>query len=139
MAADGAPFTGFLYAGLMIDKTGAPKVIEFNVRFGDPETQPIMMRLRSDLLEHIEHAIDGHLERSRALWDPRPALGVVMAAEGYPGKPRTGNMINTWHVPAVEDTKVFHDSPPPDGPPTDPAVRPGPSRCALCDHGSHTH
>src|SRR3546814_17701419 len=67
-----------------------------------------MMRLRSDLLEHIEHAIDGHLERSRALWDPRPALGVVMAAEGYPGKPRTGNMINTWDVPDVEDTKVFH-------------------------------
>src|SRR3546814_3789243 len=101
MAADGAPFTGFLYAGLMIDKTGAPKVIEFNVRFGDPETQPIMMRLRSDLLEHIEHAIDGHLDRSRALWDARPALGVVMAAEGYPGKPRTGNMINTWAVPDV--------------------------------------
>lgn len=108
MAADGAPFTGFLYAGLMIDKAGAPKVIEFNVRFGDPETQPIMMRLRSDLLEHIEHAIDGHLDRSRALWDPRPALGVVMAAEGYPGKPRTGNMINTWDVPDVDDTKVFH-------------------------------
>ncbi|MFC3716604.1 phosphoribosylamine--glycine ligase [Luteimonas soli] len=110
MAADGAPFTGFLYAGLMIDKAGAPKVIEFNVRFGDPETQPIMMRLRSDLLEHIEHAIDGHLDRSRALWDPRPALGVVMAAEGYPGKPRTGNMINTWDVPDVDDTKVFHAS-----------------------------
>ena len=92
----------------MIDKAGAPKVIEFNVRFGDPETQPIMMRLRSDLLEHIEHAIDGHLDRSRALWDPRPALGVVMAAEGYPGTPRTGNMINTWDVPDVDDTKVFH-------------------------------
>src|SRR3546814_3267104 len=64
--------------------------------------------LRSDLLEHIEHAIDGHLDRSRALWDARPALGVVMAAEGYPGKPRTGNMINTWDVPDVADTKVFH-------------------------------
>src|SRR3546814_13355268 len=88
MAADGAPFTGFLYAGLMIDKTGAPKVIEFNVRFGDPETQPIMMRLRSDLLEHIEHAIDGPLDRSRALWDPRPALGGGMAAEGSPGPAR---------------------------------------------------
>jgi len=108
MAADGVPFTGFLYAGLMIDKSGAPKVIEFNVRFGDPETQPVLMRLRSDLVEHIEHAIDGHLDRSRALWDPRPALGVVMAAEGYPGKPRTGNMINTWDVPDVDDTKVFH-------------------------------
>src|SRR3546814_16740488 len=66
------------------------------------------MRLRSDLLEHIEHAIDGHLDRSRALWDARPALGVVMAAEGYPGKPSTGNMINTWDVPDVDDTKVFH-------------------------------
>ncbi|WP_417474441.1 phosphoribosylamine--glycine ligase [Luteimonas mephitis] len=108
MAADGIPFTGFLYAGLMIDKAGAPKVIEFNVRFGDPETQPILMRLRSDLLEHIEHAIDGQLDRSRALWDPRPALGVVMAAEHYPGKPRTGDTINTWDVPDVEDTKVFH-------------------------------
>src|SRR3546814_4508619 len=90
---------------LMIDKTGAPKVIEFNVRFGDPETQPIMMRLRSELLEHIEHAIDGHLDRSRALWDARPALGVVMAAEGYPGKPSPGNMINTWDVPDVDDRK----------------------------------
>jgi len=108
MAADGMPFTGFLYAGLMIDRTGAPKVIEFNVRFGDPETQPILMRLRSDLVEHIEDAIDGHLDRSRALWDPRPSLGVVMAAEGYPGKPRTGNMINTWDVPDVDDTRVFH-------------------------------
>ena len=108
MAEDGVPFTGFLYAGLMIDRTGAPKVIEFNVRFGDPETQPVLMRLRSDLVEHIEHAIDGHLDRSRALWDPRPALGVVMAAGGYPGKPRTGNMINTWDVPDVDDTKVFH-------------------------------
>src|SRR3546814_8197527 len=66
------------------------------------------MRLRSDLLEHIEHAIDGHLDRSRALWDACPALGVVMAAVGYPGKPRTGNMINTWDVPDVDDTKVFH-------------------------------
>src|SRR3546814_20376802 len=67
-----------------------------------------MMRLRSDLLEHIEHAIDGHLDRSRALWDARPALGVVMAADGYPGKPSTGNMTNTWDVPDVDDTKVFH-------------------------------
>ncbi len=108
MAADGVPFTGFLYAGLMIDEAGAPKVIEFNVRFGDPETQPILMRLRSDLLEHIEDAIDGRLDRSRALWDARPALGVVMAAEGYPGTPRTGNMINTWDVPDVDETKVFH-------------------------------
>src|SRR3546814_16863466 len=89
----------------MIDKSGAPKVIEFNVRFGDPETQPIMMRLRSDLLEHIGHAIDGHLDRSRALWAARPALGVVMAAEGDPGKPGTGTMINTWDVPRSEQRR----------------------------------
>ena len=108
MAADGTPFTGFLYAGLMIDKAGAPKVIEFNVRFGDPETQPVLMRLRSDLLDHVEDAINGRLERSRALWDPRPSLGVVMAAQGYPGKPRTGDPINSLDVPDVEDTKVFH-------------------------------
>src|SRR5690606_22885224 len=91
MAADGAPFTGFLYAGLMIDASGAPKVIEFNVRFGDPETQPVLLRLRSDLLELVEAAIDGRLDEVQAQWDPRPSLGVVMAAEGYPGKPRTGD------------------------------------------------
>ena len=71
MAAEGAPFTGFLYAGLMIDKTGAPKVIEFNVRFGDPETQPIMQRLQSDFAELIEAALDGRLDRAEAKWDPR--------------------------------------------------------------------
>jgi phosphoribosylamine---glycine ligase len=108
MAADGAPFTGFLYAGLMIDASGAPKVIEFNVRFGDPETQPVMLRLRSDLLDLIEAAVDGRLAGQHAQWDPRPALGVVMAAEGYPGTPRTGDAINAWDAPDVEDTKVFH-------------------------------
>jgi phosphoribosylamine--glycine ligase len=108
MAADGAPFTGFLYAGLMIDQAGAPKVIEFNVRFGDPETQPVMLRLRSDLLDLIEAAVDGRLAGMQARWDPRPALGVVMAAEGYPAAPRTGDVINTWDVPDVSDTKVFH-------------------------------
>ncbi|MGI8560953.1 MAG: phosphoribosylamine--glycine ligase, partial [Luteimonas sp.] len=108
MAADGVPFTGFLYAGLMIDQTGASKVIEFNVRFGDPETQPMMMRLQSDLLELIEAAVDGRLAGVEAQWDPRPSLGVVMAAEGYPGTPRTGGTINTWDAPDVEDTKVFH-------------------------------
>jgi phosphoribosylamine--glycine ligase len=108
MAADGVPFTGFLYAGLMIDRHGAPKVIEFNVRFGDPETQPVLMRLQSDLVELVEAAIDGHLDRVEAKWDPRPALGVVMAAEHYPGKPRTGDTINTWDVPDLDDTKVFH-------------------------------
>lgn len=108
MAADGIPFTGFLYAGLMIDGTGAPKVIEFNVRFGDPETQPIMMRLQSDLLELVEAALDQRLDTVEAQWDPRPSLGVVMAAQGYPGKPRSGDFINTWDAPDVDNTKVFH-------------------------------
>jgi phosphoribosylamine--glycine ligase len=108
MAADGIPFTGFLYAGLMIDKSGAPKVIEFNVRFGDPETQPVMLRLQSDLVELVEAAVDGRLDRVQARWDPRSSLGVVMAAEGYPGTPRTGDAINGWDVPDVPGTKVFH-------------------------------
>ena len=108
MAADGATFTGFLYAGLMIDRDGAPKVIEFNVRFGDPETQPIMLRLQSDLAELVEAAIDGRLHETQAQWDPRPSLGVVMAAHGYPGAARIGDTINAWDAPDVEDTKVFH-------------------------------
>ena len=108
MAADGIPFTGFLYAGLMIDEAGAPKVIEFNVRFGDPETQPVMLRLQSDLLELVEAAIDGRLGEVEARWDPRPSLGVVMAAENYPGTPRVGDAINDWDVPEVAGTKVFH-------------------------------
>ncbi|MEN5116660.1 phosphoribosylamine--glycine ligase [Luteimonas sp. TWI662] len=108
MAADGATFTGFLYAGLMIDASGAPKVIEFNVRFGDPETQPVMMRLTSDFAALVEAAIDGALDGMQAQWDPRPALGVVMAAEHYPDTPRTGDAINTWDTPPLPDTKVFH-------------------------------
>lgn len=108
MASDGVPFTGFLYAGLMIDKTGAPKVIEFNVRFGDPETQPVMLRLQSDLLDLIEAAVDGRLDGVQAQWDARCSLGVVMAAEGYPGTPRTGDVIGSWDVPDVGGTKVFH-------------------------------
>lgn len=108
MAADGVPFTGFLYAGLMIDKSGAPKVIEFNVRFGDPETQPVMLRLRSDLLDLVEAAIDERLHEVQAQWDPRPSLGVVMAAEGYPGTPRAGDVIGSWDVPDLDDVKVFH-------------------------------
>ena len=108
MAADGVPFTGFLYAGLMIDKAGAPKVIEFNVRFGDPETQPVMMRLQSDLVDLLDAAIDGRLDAVAARWDPRPALGVVMAAEHYPATPRLGDVINAWDTPDVEGTKVFH-------------------------------
>lgn len=108
MIADGIPFTGFLYAGLMIDAAGAPKVIEFNVRFGDPETQPVMMRLQSDLLELVEAAIDQRLHETEARWDPRPSLGVVMAAQNYPDSPRLGDVINSWDVPDVADTKVFH-------------------------------
>ena len=112
MAADGATFTGFLYAGLMIDASGAPKVIEFNVRFGDPETQPVMLRLQSDLLELVEAAIDGHLHEVEAKWDPRPSLGVVMAARPYPESPVTGEVITGLDaVPGdVEngDAKVFH-------------------------------
>lgn len=108
MVADGIPFTGFLYAGLMIDRHGAPKVIEYNVRFGDPETQPVMLRLRSDLLDLVEAAIDGRLDKTSANWDPRPSLGVVMAAEGYPGTPRAGDVIGSWDAPEVDDVKVFH-------------------------------
>ncbi len=107
MAADGAPFTGFLYAGLMIDKSGAPKVIEFNVRFGDPETQPIMQRLRSDFLELVEAALKGRLDRIEAEWDPRPSLGVVMAAQGYPGKAKAGDVIAGLDEELGPDVKVF--------------------------------
>ena len=108
MAADGAPFTGFLYAGLMITADGTPKVIEFNVRFGDPETQPIMMRLQSDFTELLQAGIEARLDSAKPQWDPRPAVGVVMAAEGYPGTPRTGDTINAWDVPEPEDSKIFH-------------------------------
>ena len=107
MIADGIPFTGFLYAGLMIDATGAPKVIEFNVRFGDPETQPVMLRLQSDLVELVEAAIDGRLHQTRAQWDARPSLGVVMAARPYPEAPVTGEVISG--LDAVPPTaQVFH-------------------------------
>ena len=107
MAADGIAFTGFLYAGLMIDASGAPRVIEFNVRFGDPETQPVMLRLQSDLLDLVEAAIDGRLDQVQAQWDPRPSLGVVIAARRYPDAPVTGEVIEGLDaVPA--DAKVFH-------------------------------
>ena len=108
MASEGAPFIGFLYAGLMIDKSGAPKVIEFNVRLGDPETQPILLRLKSDLLELIDAAIDGRLAQTRARWDPRPAIGVVMAGEGYPQKVRVGDEIAGLDQADGEHVKVFH-------------------------------
>ncbi len=108
MAADGVPFTGFLYAGLMIDASGAPKVIEFNVRFGDPETQPVMLRLDSDLLDLVDAAIDGRLHEAEARWNPKPSLGVVMAAANYPEPPKTGDVIHGLHVPVPVGAKVFH-------------------------------
>ncbi len=108
MTSDGAPFTGFLYAGLMIDRLGTPRVLEFNVRFGDPETQPIMMRLQSDLVELIEAAIDGRLDQVQADWDPRPALGVVVAAAGYPGTVRMNDPIDGLDATLPADSKVFH-------------------------------
>jgi len=108
MASEGAPFIGFLYAGLMIDKSGTPKVIEFNVRFGDPETQPIMLRLKSDLVDLIDAALDGRLEHTKARWDVRPAIGVVMAAGGYPGKVRSGDLIEGLDAAPEADVKVFH-------------------------------
>ena len=107
MAAEGMPYTGFLYAGLMIDAAGAPRVVEFNCRLGDPETQPILMRLKTDLLELVDHAIDGTLDRIDAEWDRRAALGVVMAAHGYPDTPRKGDAI-TGIPKAEEDFHVFH-------------------------------
>ncbi len=107
MIADGVPFTGFLYAGLMIDAAGAPKVIEFNVRFGDPETQPVMLRLQSDLVDLVEAAIDGQLHVTEAQWDPRPSLGVVLAARPYPEAPITGEVISGLEA-VPSSAKVFH-------------------------------
>jgi phosphoribosylamine--glycine ligase len=107
MAEDGLPYTGFLYAGLMIDGDGAPRVLEFNCRLGDPETQPILMRLKTDLAELLEHAIDGRIDRIDAEWDRRAALGVVIAAAGYPDEPRRGDPILA--LPADgEDCVTFH-------------------------------
>ena len=108
MAAEGHPFNGFLYAGLMISPEGDPKVLEFNVRFGDPETQPIMMRLQSDLVAHCLAAIEGRLKTEEALWDSRPCLGVVMAADGYPGSYEKGHRISGLDHHFGNDRKVFH-------------------------------
>ena len=108
MAAEGAPFIGFLYAGLMIDAHGAPRVIEYNVRLGDPETQPIMLRLKSDLVDLIDAALDGRLDRISVSWDQRCALGVVLAAQGYPGKVRTGDAIHGHDGAFGPEVKVFH-------------------------------
>ncbi|EBJ4738412.1 phosphoribosylamine--glycine ligase [Salmonella enterica subsp. arizonae serovar 40:z4,z23:-] len=108
MAAEGNTYTGFLYAGLMIDKQGNPKVIEFNCRFGDPETQPIMLRLKSDLVDLCLAACDGRLDEKTSEWDGRASLGVVMAAGGYPGDYRTGDEIHGLPLEEVADGKVFH-------------------------------
>ncbi|HBZ14962.1 phosphoribosylamine--glycine ligase [Pantoea sp. BRR-3P] len=108
MKAEGNIYTGFLYAGLMIDKAGQPKVIEFNCRFGDPETQPIMLRLQSDLVALCLAATDGKLDQQTSKWDPRPALGVVLAAGGYPGDYTTGDQIHGLPLEEVPDGKVFH-------------------------------
>ncbi len=107
MAREGRPFTGFLYAGLMVSPEGHVKTLEFNTRMGDPETQPILMRLKSDLLEVLLHATDGTLDTVELQWDRRIALGVVMAAAGYPMNPRKGDAIHGLPAPA-EDAMVFH-------------------------------
>jgi phosphoribosylamine--glycine ligase len=109
MAQQGVPYTGFLYAGLMIAKDGSVKVLEFNCRMGDPETQPIMLRLKSDLLNLLEHAVDGTLNQIEVEWDTRAALGVVLAAHGYPDTPRKGDAI-TGLPPRKDDGHVFHSS-----------------------------
>jgi phosphoribosylamine--glycine ligase len=108
MAAEGLPYTGFLYAGLMIGADGGPKVIEYNCRFGDPETQPIMLRMRSDLVAHCLAALEGRLDREQTEWDPRASLGVVMAAGGYPGSYARGTVISGLPRTEDEDVKVFH-------------------------------
>lgn len=108
MKAEGTPYTGFLYAGLMIDDEGRPRVVEFNCRMGDPETQPIMMRLKSELTDLIEAALECKLDLVEAEWDRRFALGVVMAASGYPEQPRKGDVITGLPASATEDAHVFH-------------------------------
>ena len=108
MAAEGLPYTGFLYAGLMIDGEGKPRVVEFNCRMGDPETQPIMMRLKTDLADLVEAAIAGKLDQTEAEWDRRFALGVVLAAAGYPESPRKGDVITNLPATEHEDVHVFH-------------------------------
>jgi len=110
MAAEGNDYTGFLYAGLMIMADGNPKVIEYNCRFGDPETQPILLRLQSDLVAHCLAAIDGNLDNQIAQWDSRPAVGVVLAAGGYPGAYKSGDIISGLQSAATgsTDAKLFH-------------------------------
>ena len=106
--SDGSPYLGFLYAGLMIAPDGTPNVLEFNCRFGDPETQPILMRLQSDLIELCEAALAGTLQAHEIRWDARAALGVVMAAGGYPDSFRKGDPISGLEAAAALPGKVFH-------------------------------
>jgi phosphoribosylamine--glycine ligase len=108
MAAEGNDYTGFLYAGLMIMADGTPKVIEYNCRFGDPETQPILLRLKSDLVAHCLAALDGNLDTEKADWDSRPAVGIVMAAGGYPGSYAKGDVITGLSADNTDGEKVFH-------------------------------
>jgi phosphoribosylamine--glycine ligase len=108
LAKDGTPYTGFLYAGIMVHPDGTPNVLEYNCRFGDPETQPIMMRLRSDLVELCDAALDHRLDQVQAQWDPRAALGVVLAAGGYPETVRKGDAIEGLAAAAKLPGKVFH-------------------------------
>ncbi len=108
MAADGRPYTGFLYAGLMIDPEGNPRVVEYNCRFGDPETQPILLRLKSDLVALCEAALDGELDQAEAQWDSRAAIGVVLAAGGYPDKYKKGDVISGIDGLDSAEAKVFH-------------------------------
>lgn len=108
MKADGYPYVGFLYAGIMVMADGTPKVLEFNCRFGDPETQPVLFRLQSDLVELVDAALDGRLDQTTAEWDPRVALGVVMAAGGYPDSYRKGDEIHGLPANPPAHQKVFH-------------------------------
>jgi phosphoribosylamine--glycine ligase len=107
MEKDGTPYSGFLYAGLMITRDGRVRVLEFNCRLGDPETQPIIMRLKSDLVALIEHALAGTLDKAQAEWDRRVGLSVVLAAHGYPDAPRKGDVIRGLPAPE-EDSHVYH-------------------------------
>ena len=108
LAAEGTPYTGFLYAGLMVAPDGTPNVLEFNCRFGDPETQPIMARLESDLVDLCDAVLDGRLDEAEARWDRRAAVGVVLAAGGYPDTPRKGDVIHGLEAAAALPGKVFH-------------------------------
>ena len=132
---DGIAFTGFLYAGLMINRDGAPRVLEFNCRLGDPETQPLMMRLKSDLVDLIEAALDNRLDQARAEWDPRPALGVVMVAQGYPGSYRKRDEILGLEAATGPDLKVFHAGTAVD-PPTRKVITTGGRVLCVCALGA---